>query len=399
MTTTSLTTRRRTIGDATAAGLGRLVTAAFVIAVSQLGVRPQESDVIVTLVSQGGAVVLFCFQMATTVATPTLAAGGEMLAQGRRLLQFSLVIATLLAVLHGPLLGFLGIPPTLSVTASWVVLLSAAPIGVLSGIQIARGHIADRSRFRFLVPFSSPLGALIVFLVTTSVFWTSLAWAIAWGLDYVVLRFLNQQDARKERSYPSPQYRGESRVMNRLGPAVIVTLLCSIATSGVIAACMNRLGDGLTSAYYGADRIVMGLLGLGMALVLPRVWTGRALSGPLRGAGRWALAVGGSVLSATVMGGLIPESGSRVSTMVAIGLVLVCGWPVFVSQQVLQARLLTQGRPWAGAGLALTSLAVVGCVGAGALLTGSPQIVPVGVVWSAAAATLAGLRLSRVGPS
>ena len=49
--------------------------------------------------------------------------------------------------------------------------------------------------------------------------------------------------------------------------------------------------------------------------------------------------------------------------------------------------------------LALTSLAVVGCVGAGALLTGSPEIVPVGVVWSAAVATLAVLRVSRVGPS
>ncbi len=396
MTATTLTTRRRTIGDATAAGLGRLVTAAFVIAVSQLGVGPADSDVIVTLVSQGGAVVLFCFQMATTVATPTLAAGAEMLTEGRRLLQFSLVIATLLAVLHGPLLGFLGIPSTLSVTASWVILISAAPVGVLSGIQVARSHVADRSRFRFLVPFSSPLGALIVFLVTKSVFWTTFAWAMAWGLDYLVLRFLNQQGAR---SYPSPHYRGESRVTHRLGPAVIVTLICSIATSGIIAACMNRLGDGLTSAYYGADRIVMGLMGLGMAVILPRVWTGRALSGPLPGARRWVLAIGGSVLSATVMVGLIPESGSRVSTMVAIGLVLLCGWPVFVSQQVLQARLLTQGRPWAGACLALASLAVVGCVAAVALLTGSPEIVPAGVVWSAAVATLAGVRLSRVGPS
>jgi hypothetical protein len=396
MTTTTLTNRRRTMGDASAAGLGRLVTAAFVIAVSQLGVRPQDSDIIVTLVSQGGAVVLFCFQMATTVATPTLAAGGEMLTEGRRLMRFSLVAAALFAILHRPLLEFLGISPTLSVTASWVVLLCAAPVGVLSGIQIARSHIADRSRFRFLVPFSSPLGALIVFLVTRSVFWTTFAWALAWGVDYVVLRHLNQQG---ERSYPSPQYRGESRMTQRLGPAVIVTQICSIATSGIIAACMNRMGDGLTSAYYGADRIVMGLLGLGMALVLPRVWTGRALSGPLPGARRWALVISVSVLSATVLGRLIPESGSRVSTMAVIGLVLMCGWPVFASQQVLQARLLTAGRPWAGAGLALASLAVVGCVGIGALLAGSPGMVPVGVVWSAAVATLVGLRMSRTRPA
>ena len=393
MTTVTTTNRRRTLGDATAAGLGRLVTAAFVIAVSQLGVRPQDSDVIVTLVSQGGAVVLFCFQMATTVATPTLAAGGSISSEGRRLLQFSLVMATAFAVLHRPLLGFLGVPSTAPVTASWVILLFAAPIGVLSGIQIAHSHIADRTRFRFLVPFSSPLSALIVFLVTKSILWTTCAWAIAWCIDYAVLRALNQQGPR---SYPSPEYRGESRVTQKLGPGVAVAQLSSIATSGVIAACMNRLGNGLTSAYYGADRIVMGLMGLGMALIIPKVWTGRVLSGQLPRIGRWLLIVAASALSATVVGLLTPRSDSRVTAMLTIGLVLLCGWPVFASQQVLQARLLTQGRPWAGAGLALASLAVVGGVGAGALLTGHPELVPVGVVWSAAVATLAGLRLSRV---
>jgi len=396
MTAVTLTNRRRTFGDAAAAGLGRLVTAAFVIGVSQLGMRAEDSDVIVTLVSQGGAVVLFCFQMAMTVATPTLAAGGQMWTEGRRLLQFSLVMAISFAVLHRPLLGFLGISPTPSITASWVVLLFAAPVGVLSGIQIARSHIADRSRFRFLVPFASPLSALVVFLVTRSVFWTTIAWAMAWGVDFIVLRCLNRQG---ERSYPSPQYRGESRVTQKLGPAVAVTQLCSIATSGVVAACMNRLGDGLTSAYYGADRIVMGLLGLGMALLLPRVWTGRALSGRLPGAGLWVPAICASVLGATVLGLLVPESGSRVTSMLAIGLVLLCGWPVFVSQQVLQARFISTRRPWAGAGLALASLAVVGVVGISALLTGHPGMMPVGVVWSAAVATLAGLGLSRVSPT
>lgn len=392
MSTLTVANRRRTLGDATAAGFGRLVTAAFVIAVSQLGVRPQDSDIIVTLISQGGAAVLFCFQMATTVTTPTLAAGGSAASEGRRLLQFSLVMATTFAVLHRPILEFLGVSPTPTVIASWVILLFAAPIGVLSGIQIARSHIADRSRFRFLVPFASPLSALVVFLTTKSVFWTTFAWAMAWGVDYLILRNLDQHG---QRSYPSPEYRGESRVTLKLGPAVAVTQFCSIATSGIIAACMNRLGDGLTSAYYGADRIVMGLLGLGMALVIPKVWTGRMLSGPLPRQGRWLLVVAASAGCATAAGLLIPVSNSRATAMVAIGLVLLCGWPVFVSQQVLQARLLTQGRPWAGASLAVMSLAVVGVVGVGALLGGHPELVPIGVVWSAVAATLAGLHLSQ----
>ena len=396
MTTVTVTNRRRTLGDAAAAGLGRFVTAAFVIAVSQLGVRPQDSDIIVTLVSQGGAVVLFCFQMATTVATPTLAAGGSISTEGRRLLQFSLVVATVFAVLNRPILAFLGVSSNPAVVASWVVLLFAAPVGVLSGIQIAHSHIADRTRFRFLVPFSSPLSALVVFLVTRSVFWTTFAWAMAWCVDYVILRGLNQQG---ERSFPSPQYRGESRVTQKLGPGVAVAQLSSIATSGLIAACMNRLGDGLTSAYYGADRIVMGLMGLAMALIIPRVWTGRVLSGQLPRIGRWLLIVGASVAAATALGLLVPQSHSRPTAMLAIGLVLVCGWPVFASQQVLQARLLTLGRPWAGASLALASLAVVGAVAIGALLTSHPEMVPVGVVWSAAAATLVGLRLSRVRPA
>jgi hypothetical protein len=304
-------------------------------------------------------------------------------------------LAISLALLHGPVLGFLGISLAPAATAAWVVLLFAAPIGVMSGIQIARSHIADRTRFRFLVPFSSPLSALVVFLMTASVFWTAFAWAAAWCVDYAVLHCLNE---RTERSYPSPAYRGESRVAQRLGPGVAVTQLASIATSGVIAACMNRLGDGLTAAYYGADRMVMGLLGLAMALILPKVWTGRAMAGELPRARWWYLVVVASLTFATLTGRLVLMSDSRATTMATIGLVLLSGWPVFVGQQVLQARLLARGHPWAAAGLALASLAVVGCTGTAALLTGHPEIVPVGVVWSAATATLVGLQLSRAQP-
>lgn len=385
------------LADISASTLGRAATAAFVLGMSQYGASAETSDNLTTLVSQGGALALVAFQFAVMAGTPLFAARASARPHLVWIVSAPALVAFALLLLNDEVLTLLGLPLGPHTTAAWNLLVLAAPVAAGVGLTVARSHAVQENRFRFLVPFTGPVAGLIVLLVTKSVLFTAATWASAWIADGVILWSAIR---RRRPARSGPLTKSVTAVTRSPTPTygAAVTILSSIITSAIVAAVLNRLGSGLTSAYYGADRVTMGAIGLLMSVVIPRVWAGRLAPERATRSPWWVAAAVAGFIAGSALVAVTPLPEGRLQKLLLLSAALAFGAPSFIGQQLVQARMLSLGRPSVSAAVSMVGLGIVVAAAVVAMLLRDPKWIVVGILASGLAAFTAGSSVRGVRP-